>query len=289
MISVGIMGHAEWEHDQQHEWERSWIGGKLEPGLREPERGFKQLERQQPKQPWLSALGGRSRFQPCHVHLAGRFFLQKVLSMMGSSGSDHAPSSVLCRAPPCHGSPSSPPSPHAGKFIGRWWMIWTEIALIWRYYENVVEKNGNGNCRLIFLPSSPSSTSTRTFLPQTPRWVGWASIYPATFWQLDMTNNHHLDITKNHHPDNLTKQQNLIFSWHQKQSPTCQPGASGSPNPDLCGKSLPSAQFSAKESAVHQSWGCSDACYDHEDVSFPLLLIIPFPFLWRRNFMRKEV
>ena len=35
--------------------------------------------------------------------------------------------------------------------------------------ENVVEKNGNGNCRLIFLPSSPSSTSTRTFLPRTPR------------------------------------------------------------------------------------------------------------------------
>ena len=109
----------------------------------------------------------------------------------------------------------------------------------------------------------------------------WTSIYPAPYWKLD--------ITKNHHPDNLTKQQNLIFSWHQKQSPTCQPGASGSPNPDLCGKSLPSAQFSAKESAVHQSWGCSDACYDHEDVSFPLLLIIPFPFLWRRNFMRKEV
>ena len=53
---------------------------------------------------------------------------------MGSSGSDHAPSSVLCRAPPCHGSPSSPPSPHAGKFIGRWWMIWTEIAPIWGYY-----------------------------------------------------------------------------------------------------------------------------------------------------------
>ena len=89
---------------------------------------------------------------------------------------------------------------------------------------------------------------------------------------------------KNHHPDNLTKQQNLIFSWHQKQSLTCQSGASGSPNPDLCGKSLPSAQFSAKESAVHQSWG-----YNHQDVSFPLLLIIPFPFLWRRNFMRKEV
>ena len=215
MIFLGIMGHPEWEHDQQHEWERSWIGGKLEPRLREPERRFKQLERQQPKQPWLSALGGRSRFQPCHVHLTGKFFLQKVLSMMGSSGSDHAPSSVLCRAPPCHGSPSSPPSPHAGKFIGRWWMIWTEIAPIWGYYENVVEKNGNGNCRLIFLPSSPSSTSTRMFLPQTPRWVGWASIYPATFWQLDMTNNHDLDITKNHHPDNKTSYFHDIKNNHQ--------------------------------------------------------------------------
>ena len=107
---------------------------------------------------------------------------------MGSSGSDHAPSSVLCRAPPCHGSPSSPPSPHAGKFIGTWWMIWTEIAPIWGYYENVVEKNGNGNCRLIFLPSSPSSTSTRTFLPRTPRWV------------------------------DINLPSNILTTWHDKQS-----------------------------------------------------------------------
>ena len=130
---------------------------------------------------------------------------------MGSSGSDHAPSSVLCRAPPCHGSPSSPPSPHAGKFIGRWWMIWTEIAPIWRYCENVVEKNGNGNCRLIFLPSSPSSTSTRTFLPRTPRWVdiNLPSTILTTWhhkksssWQLDKTTKPHLEIfldIKNNH------------------------------------------------------------------------------------------
>ena len=239
MIFLGIMGHPEREHDQQHEWERSWLGGKLEPGLREPERRFKQLERQQPKQPWLSALGGRSRFQPCHVHLTGIFFFCKVLLMMGSSGSDHAPSSVLCRAPPCHGSPSSPPSPNAGKFFGRWWMIWTEIAPIWRYYENVVEKNGNGNCRLIFLPSSPSSTSTRMFLPQTPRWVGIN--LPSTI----LTTWHDKQSSSWHHKKSSSWQQNLIFSWHQKQSPTCQPGASGSPHPDLCGKSLPSAQFSA--------------------------------------------
>ena len=158
---------------------------------------------------------------------------------MDSSGSDYAPSSVLCRAPPCHGSPSSPPSPHAGKFIGRWWMIWTEIAPIWRYYENVVEKNGNGNCRLIFLPSSPSSTSTRMFLPQTPRWVDIN--LPSNI----LTNWHHKQSSSWHHKKSSSWQQNLIFSWHQKQPPTCQPGASGSPNPDLCGKSLPSAQFSA--------------------------------------------
>ena len=37
--------------------------------------------------------------------------------------------------------------------------------------EKDVESNGNANCRLIFLPSSHSSTSTRTCLPQTPRYV----------------------------------------------------------------------------------------------------------------------
>ena len=95
-----------------------------------------------------------------------------------------------------------------------------------------------------------------------------------------------------HHIENLTSQKIIILTTWQNNKTSYfldiknnhQPGASGSPNPDLCGKSLPSAQFSAKESAVHQSWG-----YNHQDVSFPLLLIIPFPFLWRRNFMRKEV
>ena len=43
----------------------------------------------------------------------------------------------------------------------------------------------------------------------------WASLYPATSWQLDMTNNHHLDITKNHHPDNKTSSFLDIKNNHQ--------------------------------------------------------------------------